>query len=264
MKISSKLTAFFLCVVVIFAGLAATMLGEMRSISAGYDSLLQGPLRQADAARVTQVDFKKQVQEWKDILLRGHTPADLEKYTRQFHEKEARVQSGAKALAQDTQDPEVKQLIGDFIAAHDTLNAKYEAAYRIYVAGNADFKGADRTVRGQDRPPTDIFDTIVAKLDDQVATAVAAQHARVAHERNMAIAAAAGLLGLVCLAGFVVVRGVLARLDRLKAVSVRLSHADVEGLSIDISGKDEIGDFGESMKGVAAAIEELLAQGATS
>jgi hypothetical protein len=26
--------------------------------------------------RVSQVDFKKQVQEWKDILLRGHNPED--------------------------------------------------------------------------------------------------------------------------------------------------------------------------------------------
>jgi len=66
----------------------------------------------------------------------------------------------------------------------------------------------------------------------------------------------------VSIAGFVVVRGVLSRLGRLKAVSDRLSRAEVEGLSIDISGHDEIGDFGESMKGVAAAIEELLAQGA--
>jgi len=30
-------------------------------------------------------------------------------------------------------------------------------------------------------------------------------------------------------------------------------------LSVDISGNDEIGEIGESMKGVAAAIEELLA-----
>ena len=33
---------------------------------------------------------------------------------------------------------------------------------------------------------------------------------------------------------------------------------------IDISGKDEIGEFGEGMKGVRAAIEELLHVAQTS
>jgi hypothetical protein len=56
-----------------------------------------------------------------------------------------------------------------------------------------------------------------------------------------------------------VLLGVLRRLAQLKGVSDRLARADIEGLSIDISGNDEIGEIGESMKGVAAAIEELLA-----
>ena len=262
MKISSKLTAFFLCVVVIFVGLAVTLLGQMRSISAGYDALLEGPVQQADAARVTQVDFKKQVQEWKDILLRGHTPADLTKYTQQFHDKAAKVTAGAKALAGQVQDPATRKLVEDFVVAHDTLDAKYEAAYQVYIGGNFDFKAADKMVRGQDRPPTDIFDKVVARLDELVTSQVAAQQASVARQRTTALAAAGALLALVSIAGFVVVRGVLSRLGRLKAVSDRLSRAEVEGLSIDISGHDEIGDFGESMKGVAAAIEELLAQGA--
>ena len=34
--------------------------------------------------------------------------------------------------------------------------------------------------------------------------------------------------------------------------------ADMSGLAIDVSGHDEIASFGASMKGVHAAIEELL------
>jgi methyl-accepting chemotaxis protein len=53
--------------------------------------------------------------------------------------------------------------------------------------------------------------------------------------------------------------GVLKRLGQLKAVSDRLAVADIEGLRIDISGHDEIGAIGDSLKGVEAAIHELLA-----
>jgi HAMP domain-containing protein len=66
------------------------------------------------------------------------------------------------------------------------------------------------------------------------------------------------LLALLGAFGFVIVRDVLSRLGRLKAVSDRLAAADIDGLVIDISGKDEIGEFGGSMQGVHAAIEELV------
>ncbi len=63
------------------------------------------------------------------------------------------------------------------------------------------------------------------------------------------------LLGVV---GLLLVRDILGRLVRLKAVSDRLALGDISGLDIDVSGRDEIAAFGSSMKGVHAAIEEPL------
>lgn len=37
-----------------------------------------------DAARTAQVEFKKQVQEWKNIMLRGNDPVAFEKYKQSF------------------------------------------------------------------------------------------------------------------------------------------------------------------------------------
>ena len=258
MKISSKLIGLSLGSVVVVAGLAVTLVGELKSVSTGYNNLLQGSVRQAEAARMTQVDFKKQVQEWKDILLRGHNADDLAKYTGQFHEQEAKVKTEARALAGSVEDPLTRQLLNEFLVADDKLSANYQTAYSAYVKGKFDFKAADKIVRGQDRPPTDLFDKVVEQLNTRVTTMVAAQEAAAIEVRNTALILAGALLVLVSLIGFIVVRGVLTRLGRLKAVSDRLAKADIEGLSIDISGNDEVGEFGQSMKGVAAAIEELL------
>jgi len=73
-----------------------------------------------------------------------------------------------------------------------------------------------------------------------------------------AIAMAGALLGLICVLGLLTVRSVLKRLHSLRAISDRIAHADIEGLAIPISGTDEIGQFGESMRGIYSAIEELL------
>lgn len=46
-------------------------------------------------------------------------------------------------------------------------------------------------------------------------------------------------------------------LKKLTMVSERLSKGEIEGLEVDVSGSDEIGQFGESFKGVLAAFNLL-------
>jgi len=258
MKITTKLGLLFAGMITVFVLLGVTLLTQMALLSSGYDAVLASPVRDIDAARVVQVNFKKEVQEWKDTLLRGHNPADLAKYGKQFREEEAVVRAGAVTLSRTVEDREAHKLLLQFIAADDVMSAKYDRAYDVYVAGNADFKAADRLVRGQDRAPTDLFDKVVQRLDARVKSTVAAQQLSVHRNQSVALGISAGLLALLGLLGFLTVRSIVRRLASLRAVSKRLAHADVEGLSIDISGKDEIGEFGESMKGVHAAIEELL------
>ena len=242
----------------VFCVLAATLIVQLRTVSTGYDLVLSGPVRQMDDARVVQVNFKKQVQEWKDILLRGHNPDDLAKYTKQFHDKEAQVRAGAQTLADGSQDADVRQLLEEFLSAHQALSQKYELAYATYTAQNLDFKAADAIVRGQDRAPTDLFDKVVERLNLNMRQSVESQRQAAQQNQTLALGVAGGLLLLVGVVGMWIVRGVVGRLKRLKAVSDRLSVADVSGLIIDVSGNDEIGEFGKSMKGVHAAIEELL------
>jgi methyl-accepting chemotaxis protein len=258
MKIATKLQLLFAGIVAVFVLSAAVQISQMLSLSKGYDAVLASSVRDMDQARIIQVNFKKEVQEWKDVLLRGHTPADLAKYTKQFHEREAAVRDGAQALAKTVHDDEARQFLIQFVAADDVMSAKYETAYAAYVAGAADFKAADKIVRGQDRAPTDLFDKAVKRLDSRVTATVAAQQASARTNQLAAIGLSAGLLLLLGAMGFVTVRSITKRLANLHAVSARLAVADVDGLSIDISGKDEIGEFGSSMVGVHAAITELL------
>jgi CHASE3 domain sensor protein len=258
MKISMKLAIFFVGVMVVFCALAVVLVAQIRGVTRGYNALLDTEVRQMDAARVVQVNFKKQVQEWKDILLRGHSPADLTTYTAQFREEQARVRAGAEALADRLEEPQARDLVQQFVTAHQILGEKYQTAYEAYTAGNADFKAADRLVRGQDRAPTDLFDAVVARLDARLKNSVAEQRRKVRQSLILALGVCGGLLVLISVTGFLTVRSILGRLASLRSVSDHLARADVEGLVVDISGNDEIGEFGESLARVHAAIQELL------
>lgn len=257
MRISVKLSLFLAGITVLFIGLADALIGETRTLAAGYEDLMKTQVRQSDLARVAQVDFKKQVQEWKDILLRGHNPADLDKYTGLFRDAEVRVHENALALSKQIQDPSARQLMADFVIAHEALGRKYQEAYETYVGGGFDFKAADRSVRGMDRQPTDLFDRAVAKLAEQVQQSLHAQQQAVSRKQLLILVVAGAFLLVLTGGGFVVVQNVSSRLRCLKLVSDRLAKGEVAGLAIEIGGNDEVGEFGRSLQGVHDAIEEL-------
>ncbi len=259
MRISTKLIGITLGSAVVVTGLVTSLVLQLRSVSTGYTRILEGPVLQAAQAREAQVDFKVQVQDWKDILLQGQNPADLKNYTAQFQAQEAKVKVEVGALAVGVDDPTARALLTDFLVADDALSAKYQAAYGVYLKQGFDFKAADALVRGQDLAPNDIFDYVVNQLNAQAVSAAAGERTKAIRQLVILLMIVGGIFFVDSIVYCSVLIGVLKRLGQLKAVSDRLAVADIDGLSIDISGHDEIGSIGESMKGIEAAIHELLA-----
>ena len=58
-----------------------------------------------DNVRVMQLTFKKQVQAWKDILLRGSDPESLKEYEAEFLKLDAEVQKEGQELKEIATDP---------------------------------------------------------------------------------------------------------------------------------------------------------------
>src|SRR3954465_9108777 len=73
-----------------FIALAIVATGGWRALDASNANSEQALRRSLaisqaiDTARGAQVEFKIQVQEWKNILIRGNDPALLERYTQAF------------------------------------------------------------------------------------------------------------------------------------------------------------------------------------
>lgn len=151
---------------------AGFLLYRLHSVARAYAQIT----RDDDAARVLQVTFKKQVQEWKDILLRGSEAAALQKYSDAFHEQEKAVAAQAAQLRATLDDSEARSLIEQFTSAHQTMSEKYAAALKLFEDSKGRKPhGADTLVQGQDRAPTDLLDRVavlMARRQEQLASAV--------------------------------------------------------------------------------------------
>jgi methyl-accepting chemotaxis protein len=130
---------------------------------------LRNMMHALEAARTAQVHFKKQVQEWKNILLRGKNSEDFDKYMAGFlkEEEDFRKQLeeletiGGKITLDAQMLPQLKQ-------KHDELGKKYRDALRNYNAQDPQtIFLVDSAVRGIDRAPTDGMDDVVRMIQDR-------------------------------------------------------------------------------------------------
>jgi signal transduction histidine kinase len=225
MGIAAKLGLVMGAMTVITALVAGVLFAQLRQVTTTYDGILGSEVRSALQARQMQVEFKKQVQEWKDILLRGSDPKDLATYTQQFHDRSAAVDRLGHDLVAATADDAVRGEVTGFLGEHAALDASYEAALAPFVAAGAkDPTVPDRAVRGQDRPPTARLDGLVDRLEKAVADRTAAQSARVAtQQRLLAVVGVLALLFLLATLAFVVA-GVVRRIRELTRAAYEAAH----------------------------------------
>jgi methyl-accepting chemotaxis protein/methyl-accepting chemotaxis protein-1 (serine sensor receptor) len=184
---------------------------RLQTTAASYEALLGHDERDRDLARVMQVTFKKQVQEWKDLLLRGRDPENLRQYTLAFHKESANVLEIAAQLRKSIDDDRAGDLLDRFVRAHEAMSVSYGAALDVFAASQGAAQAqADAMVRGQDRAPTDLVDSLTAALADQT------DGRRTAIRKSLGSFGGALAIAFVALAvaSFLVVRGINTALQR--------------------------------------------------
>ena len=128
-----------------------------------------GFAQSVDIAREAQVHFKRQVQEWKNVLLRGHIASDHAKYWSLFEGEETKTQ----ALLAELRWRESNELaaVDGLLAELRTLGQRYRAAVAKFdpAENPLSYREVDSRVRGMDRPPTDEMSALVERLQARMA-----------------------------------------------------------------------------------------------
>ncbi|MFT7417501.1 MAG: methyl-accepting chemotaxis protein [Glaciecola sp.] len=114
------------------------------------------------------LQFKTQVQEWKNVLLRGHQTEDREKYWEKFVQQHNLVQQLATDILSLKLTSSIEIQVREFRQIHASLLTKYKSGKQAYINTSFDHKKGDASVRGIDRAPGKALETLVAQIQKQL------------------------------------------------------------------------------------------------
>ena len=133
-----------------------------------YRGLIDGPLQTSQLIDEANLQFKVQVQEWKNVLLRGKQPQDMEKYWGQFQDRQRDVQGIlTRLVAQTRDDATLSRRIEALREEHQQLGVAYQKGRDAYVAAGRDATAGDAAVKGVDRAASDQMSALVSDLREQ-------------------------------------------------------------------------------------------------
>lgn len=214
------------------------------SVSKGiedYNRLLdEEVVYQNDVGRIL-IEFKTQVQEWKNVLLRGHDEEQRKKYWGQFKLQEQKVSDLGESLATRIKGSEASDKLERFLREHQLMGQKYQLGFDQFIASNFDARVGDAAVKGMDREPALLLDQAISGINDKM-TEHAAQTRREVEQAStiaaMVLLAAIGAFVTVAL--WIINSGIVTPSKALIAAIQQLSQGDLQS-TIRSSRTDELG-----------------------
>ncbi|MGV7211471.1 methyl-accepting chemotaxis protein [Oxalobacteraceae bacterium A2-2] len=199
-----------------------------------------------DTARSAQVEFKIQVQEWKNTLLRGNDREQFERYSKAFVKSGESTHAQLEKLGRLMAGLQLESpLVQEALRTHAELGQRYLAALQQYEPANPDSAHlVDALVKGVDREPTRKIDDIVDYIGGQSRRLMQDMQAESerAHRATVAAMAATVLVTLVvgCVTVTWLIRSITRPLHAAVDVAQTVAAGDLRS-EVRVDSRDEIG-----------------------
>ena len=115
------------------------------------DSRLNSVADQNTAIHNIQVDFKNEVQQWKDLLLRSTSQDAADKNWNAFEALFREVAKEAQDIIRQSESPAVSDQLKAFVEAHEANHALYQRSVELLIRNSFDPRPSDAVVKGIDR-----------------------------------------------------------------------------------------------------------------
>ena len=228
MKLRLKLpAAFALALGFLFAGGMFGLYQLNRAVVSFEDDVLQQVAGHKKGAEIS-ANFSTAIQEWKNVLLRGKDPKELDKYWGAHVKRMDEVNAGIKELDLLVADASEEQALVSKLAA-EMIKAQegYKQALDAFKAADTDFVAGDKAAKGKDRGAADTLEQLRAALSKKelASTEAAKQQAKAATQISlivMVLVTIASLAGAVWLS-----RQIVQPLEDAAVFADRVAHGDL-------------------------------------
>ncbi|MEH6435140.1 methyl-accepting chemotaxis protein [Massilia sp. DD77] len=258
MKLSRKLPLGFAAVTLLVACAGFFGVAQMnRSVDTYRVAVAEA--KQAQHVESLLAEFRKQLQEWKNTLLRGKDEEQRKKYWGAFQDSEAEVGTSVKTLLASLPEGEVRKLVTEFGAAHAQMGADYRRGFADFAAAEFDFAAGDKAVKGMDRAPAALLDKAQKKMSER--SAASAALADEVGARATFVSYLLMLLGAVAavVAGVLVSRSITRPLSDAVEAAKSVAAGDLR-TNITVRSDDETGQLLLALKEMSSSLNRIVTQ----
>lgn len=151
---------------IIISGIAISLLNDAIG---NYNQLIAGSVAHERSINTMNFKFKVQVQEWKNVLLRGKDPQKLTQYWQQFQDLHNAIQKDGAQLVGQLEGAS-QQKVQAFLNSHQQALARYQTGLEAFKASGFDSAAGDKAVTGIDREPSALLEEAAKLISAQVSS----------------------------------------------------------------------------------------------
>lgn len=258
MSIKAKLLGIIASGVLVLSALAITSVHMLSDQLKQYEMLAERDLNTEKRIANTIIAFRGQVQEWKNVLLRGGREQDMQLYWNAFQENEASVQRQTDGVITELKYANLVGAMRQFKQAHLGMSKQYRKALAVYKDAGFDSETADKIVRGIDRKPLSIIKGVLSDFSKETH-----KQLEIMDHKNERLVWLFDILNLVL--PLLIVLTVLVIVNQqvirpVKSLNIRMRRIAQGYLDDNIQhhSKDELGELADSARSMQSKLKEVF------
>ncbi len=251
MTIAQRLFAFAIGGILglmMLGGLGLYKLSSFNSLVSADLGEIGGDVQIITNLKSAEAGFKTQVQEWKNILIRGNRQEDFDKYVAQFGQEEAKVQALLKTTADTFRadgEPSRAAETEAVMKEHLALGEKYREALKAFDVGDHEAgRKVDQAVKGMDRATSQGLLALATRIEkeelEHMTHQVAEAQAVYDSSRNMLIAIIVVVVVGASVTVMALVNGIRNALESMQRTVESIPQTWDLRTRVPVNGQDEV------------------------